>query len=235
MIDIISWIVCARYFHDINDENMITNQSFTLRNRKQAGMLLAEKLINFKNSDAIVVGVPYGGAMVGYHLAEKLNLAFDVVGCKIISHPADTRKTIGSISSDQVVIHDEAYDIPRDYIYHQIVCSQNALKEQQAFYHNGKHDVLVVKNAAVILTGDMVKSADALIASVRTLRSQNPKKIILAASLVTPEALRQLSIEVDEIVSLAIEEDVQPGGIYEENSALRDEDIRGLLLRSLPN
>lgn len=214
---------------------MILNQSFTIRDRKQAGLLLAEKLVRFKNSNAIIVGVPYGGAVVGYHLAEKLNLSFDVIACKPISHPADQRKTIGSVSIDQAVIHDEAFDIPSDYIYHKIVRNQNALKAQEDFYRSGKPWEVKIENAEVIVVGDIVRSADSLVASIRTLRNQKPKKIIVAASIVKPDAMTQLANEVDEIVSLSVEDDVQPGGFYEENTVVRDEDIRDLVLRSFEN
>jgi putative phosphoribosyl transferase len=213
---------------------MILNQSFTIRNRKQAALMLAERLMHLENSRAIIVGVPYGGAVIGYHLAEKLNLTFDIVVCKTIFHP-DHRKTIGSVSIDQVVIHNDDYDIPRDYIYHQIVRNQNVLKAQDYFYRSGKQREINIRNAEVVLVGDVVKSADALIASIRTLRNQNPKRIIVAAPVFTSEAARQLTTEVDEIVSLTTEYEIPSGGFYEERTIVRDEDIRDLIVRSDAN
>jgi predicted phosphoribosyltransferase len=214
---------------------MILHQSFTIRNRKEAGRMLGEKLMWLKNSEASVVGVPYGGAVIGYHLAKILSLSFDVIACKSIPHPADPRKTIGSVSTDQVVIHDEGYDIPRDYIYHQIVRSQRALKAQQAFYRSGKPDELTIENEEVIVVGDILRSADSLIALIRTLRNQKPKKILVAASMVTPDALRQLASEIDEVVFLFVEDTFQPRTLYEEKTIVHDEDIRDLVLRSFPN
>lgn len=211
---------------------MILNQSFTIQDRKQAGLLLAGRLEHFKNSNAIVVGVPYGGAVVGYHLAEKLNLFFDVIACKPLSHPADQRKSIGSVSIDQAVIHDEAFDVPSDYIYHKIVRNKNTLKSQEEFYYSGKPRAVKIENAEVIVVGDTVWSADSLVALIRALRNQRPKKIIVAASIVKTDAMSQLVNEVDEIVSLFVEDDVRPDGFYEENTVVGDEDIRDLVLRS---
>lgn len=235
MIDIISSEFHPFYLHDTNPYGMILNQAFIIPNRKQAALLLADKLMHFRNSGAIIMGVPYGGAVVGYHLAEKLKLHFGVIGCKSIPHPADQRKTIGSINRDQVVIHDEAYDIPRDYIYHQIVSYQNTLKAQHAFYYSSNTDAITVTNADVIMVADTVRCADSLIASIRTLRGQRSNKITLAASMITPDAVIHLASEVDEIVSLSIEEDVPPGGFYEQNSIVRDEDVRAMVLKSLEN
>lgn len=211
---------------------MVLNQALVIRDRRQAGWLLADALMHFRNSNAVVIGIPYGGAVVGYHLAKRLNLSFDVIACKAILHPADERKTIGSVTADQAVIHDDAYDIPRDYVYHQIVLRQNALRSQQAFYHSAKTEIISIADAKVIVVGDIVKSADSLIASIRTLYHQKPKELILAASLVTPDVARQLASEVDEIVSLFTEDDVPPGGFYEEDAIIRDEDIRDLVSKS---
>jgi putative phosphoribosyl transferase len=209
---------------------MTLNQFFTIRDRKQAGLLLAEKLIHLRNSDTVVVGVPYGGAVVGFHLAKTLNLSFDVLACKTIGHPADQRKTIGCVSTDHVVIHDEAHDIPRDFIYHQIVLAQNALKAKQALYYGGSKNEISIQGREVIVVGDTVKNADALMATIKTIATERPTKIVVAAVLISSDAVRVLAAEADEIVSLSVADELEPGGVYEENVIIRDEDIRALLL-----
>lgn len=210
---------------------MILNQPFTIHDRKQAALLLAQKMIRNRNSDALIFGVPYGGAVVGYHLAKKLNLGFDVLACRPIPHPADQRRTIGSVSVDQVV-HDEGYDIPRGYIYHQIMRSQNILDAQQAFYQSARPAEVAVRNKEVIVAGDIVKSADSLLAVIRALRKRKPNKIIVAASAMSPEAMVRLSAEVDEIVCLFTEDSTPSGGFYEEATIIHDEDVKDLLRRS---
>ena len=212
---------------------MILNQSFAIPDRRQAALRLGQKLIRHRNSDSVIFGIPYGGAVVGYNLAKKLSLCFDVIGCRPIPHPADQRRTIGSVSLDQVVLHDEEYDIPRDYIYHQIMRAQNGLKAQEAFYRSARQADVAVSNREVIVAGDIVKSADSLLAAIRTLSKRKPNKIIVAAPVVTPEAMARLSDEVDEIVFLFMEDSVPSGGFYEETAIIRDDDVKDLLYRSV--
>lgn len=212
---------------------MILNQSFTIVDRRQAALLLAQKLSQYRSSNSVVVGILSGGAVVGYNLAKRLGLSFDVIGCRPIVHPADQRRTIGSVSLDQVVLHDEGYDIPRDYIYHQIMRAQNALNAQDSFYASAGRAEVTIGNKEVIVTGDIVRSADSLLAAIRTLRKRKPNKIIVAAPMVTPEAMARLSREVDEIVFLVMEDSIPSGGVYEETTIIRDEDVKDLLHRSV--
>ena len=212
---------------------MILNQSFTIVDRRQAALLLAQKLGQYRSSNSVVVGIPSGGAVVGYNLAKRLGLSFDVIGCRPIAHPADQRRTICSVSLDHVVLHDEGYDIPRDYIYHQIIRAQNALNAQDSFYASAGRAEVTIGNKEVIVTGDIVRSADSLLAAIRTLRKRKANKIIVAAPMVTPEAMVRLSREVDEIVFLVMEDSIPSGGVYEETTIIRDEDVKDLLHRSV--
>ena len=81
---------------DAKAAGMILNQSFAIPDRRQAALRLGQKLIRHRNSDSVIFGIPYGGAVVGYNLAKKLSLCFDVIGCRPIPHPADQRRTIKS-------------------------------------------------------------------------------------------------------------------------------------------
>ena len=73
---------------------MTLNHALSTRSRKEAGVLLAEKLGRHRNSNGIVVAVSKGAAEVGYYLASELRLPLEVVICKEITHPGDTKKTI---------------------------------------------------------------------------------------------------------------------------------------------
>jgi predicted phosphoribosyltransferase len=56
----------------------------TIQDREQAGYLLSKKLMLYKNSNALVVGLGHGGAVVGYHVAHALQLSFAVIPCRKI-------------------------------------------------------------------------------------------------------------------------------------------------------
>jgi putative phosphoribosyl transferase len=211
---------------------MTITQSFSVHNREHAGLLLAEKLRRFKGPKTVVIGASRGGTLIGYHLARALRLPFSVVPCKKINHPANAEKTIGSVSENEVIIHEGAHDIPREYIYRQIVRNQNALKAQQALYKSN-HAYPSAKNKTVIIVGDVLNSADAVLASLRTIKKQKPEKIIVAVPSATPEGIARLLRDADEVVVLKVENNVQQENFYEEHSLIKDEEIKELARRTV--
>jgi putative phosphoribosyl transferase len=211
---------------------MILNQSITIRNRRQAAHLLADKLSAYKNSNAIVVAIPYGGVPVGYQLAKELHLQFDVVPCKKIGHPADSKKSIGSVSVDEVVINEGVEDIPCDYICHQIILNQNALKAQQIFF-NTNTAPLDVKGKTIILVDDVLSNADTVMACLKSIKKHQPEKIIVAAPVATQEAASQLYFKAGDLVLLSVDNNMRAETFYEEHLHIKDEEVRDLILKAM--
>lgn len=210
---------------------MTLNHALSARSRKEAGLCLAKKLCRFENSNSVVVAVSKGAAVVGYYIASELGLPLEVITCKEIIHPGDATKTIGSISADVILLDAEIYDIPRDYIYHQIVLGQNAMRHQQSFY-NSNREALRLNGKAIILVSDVLKSSDALKATLQTLWNRKPREITIAAALASSAALYDLSDQVNEIEVLDIDSNTGEH-FWEDYVPLKDEEVRNLISKSM--
>ncbi|HZB15113.1 MAG TPA: phosphoribosyltransferase family protein [Chryseolinea sp.] len=211
---------------------MTLNHALSTRSRKEAGVLLAEKLGRHRNSNGIVVAVSKGAAEVGYYLASELRLPLEVVICKEITHPGDTKKTIGSISADVVLLNEGTYDIPQDYIYHQIVLGQSAMRHQQSFY-NSNREALNLNGKTIILVIDVLRSSDSLKATLQTIWNRRPREIKIAVAVASPAALQDLSDQVNEIQVLAVDANAKLEQLYEDYVPLNDEEVRNLISTSL--
>jgi putative phosphoribosyl transferase len=177
-----------------------------IRDRTQAGQLLCEKLKSYKDTNAVVVAVPHGGVPVAYPIAQLLNLPLNVIPCKKIRHPANKTKSIGSVSLDEAIVHEQGHDIPQDYIARQIQDQFRLLKEQKEEF--SKNLSTHTKGKIVILVDDRLKTGDTLLASIRSLRKQRPEKIVVAVPVVTLEGVQHIQQEVDDIVYLEMSPDV---------------------------
>lgn len=208
---------------------MILNHELSTSTRKQAGALLAEKLGRFRNSDGVVVAVSKGAAVLGYYLAAKLRIPLEVIICKEIPHPGDRRKTIASISADEICVHAETYDIPQDFIYHQIVLGQSAVRRQQSFYNSNREQLSLV-GKSIILVCDILRSSDSLKASLQAIRNRKPREITIAAALASSAALQDLSDQVNEIEVLAVDATARPEHFFEDYLPLEDDEIRNMIL-----
>lgn len=108
-------------------------------NREEAGNLLAEKLINYKNSkNTIIVAIPRGGVPIGYEIAEKLNLPLEVALSKKIGHPFNKEFAIGAVTLESRILSDEADTVSKEYIEEETERIRNLLKKRVELYYGSK-------------------------------------------------------------------------------------------------
>jgi len=175
------------------------NPVLKFKDRADAAHLLANKLQEFKNKkDVIVVAILAGGVPVGFHLAASLNTSFDIIPCKKINHPAKRGKTIGSVTLNEISIHDDM-DIPGDYTHHQVRQIQNELKARYKLYMQDRKPI-ALRGKTVILVDDRLKTGDTMLACLRSIKKQKPAKIITAVPVTTLAASHQIIAEVDDFI-----------------------------------
>jgi predicted phosphoribosyltransferase len=205
----------------------------TIQDREQAGYLLSKKLMLYKNSNALVVGLGHGGAVVGYHVAHALQLSFAVIPCRKIKHPANSAQTIGSVSMNEVLMLDDTHGIPQDYIYHQILLSRIGIEREFNFYYANKPRP-IIENRTVIIADDVLEEGNAMIACLRSIQKQNPANVVVAIPIVTAAAFRAISLEADDVVFLKKESGNEPvRNIYASLPTVKEEEVRDLLLKSM--
>lgn len=189
---------------------MTRNQPYAITTNKEAAVLLAEKLAHLRDSNGQVIGVSADSIAVAADVAEHLNLPFDVRLCRVIRHPGDFNRTIGSVSEDEVFIREDIADIPRNYIYHQIILNRNAIQAQRKRYANNLENASV-EGKTVIMVADVLHTPDAVIATLSGLRKEKPKAIIIAAVAGTHEVVAELLLSAEDVVVLNIENIIKGG------------------------
>jgi putative phosphoribosyl transferase len=188
----------------INPTFMITTTSMILQNREEGAHLLADRLMEYRNGNTMVVGVGLGGASIGFSLAKELNLPFELVLCRKIEDPGDPNRTIGSVSDCEVLIHNESHDMPQDFLAHQVSKLQYEIKSDLKFLL-GDRAKPSFQNVTVIMVCDLLDNSDKLVAALRSIKAQKPLQIILAAPFVTSQAVTSISDFIDDLVFLRME------------------------------
>ena len=176
------------------------------KDRHEAGIKLAEKLKEYKNSkDAIVLAIPRGGVEVGYEIAKALNVKLEIIVTKKIGLQGDEEFAIGSIGPDKkVMINEETiriYNVPEDYIEGQ---KKEISKEIERRYraYKGKYELQSLKNKIVILTDDGIATGFTTKAAINYIKSQKPKKLILAVPVAPSNLNNEIKKNVDEFICL---------------------------------
>lgn len=198
------------------------------QDRLSAGKKLAEKLIEYKDTNAIVLAIPRGGVPVGKVIAHDLHLPLDIILAKKIGHPLNSEFAIGAVSMDEVYIDDHP-DISREYIERKTDELKTQLLARMKKFRMNKPR-LDLEGKIIIVVDDGIATGNTLLASIKMLRKKNPAKIIVAV----PVAPTRTSAKVREISDQYIclqEVDFFPGvgAFYVDYSEVSDEEVIKIL------
>ena len=152
-----------------------------------------------RKSDTVVIAVE--GNEIAHHLADSMESQFEVMPCKEVKHPADSSKSIGSVSEDEVFIHGNNSNIPGDYIFHQVAALKYDTQSEARTYLKGRNR-LGLAHKTVILVYDHLVNSDSVMACLNRIRKQQPHRILMAVTDAAYSAIRDIAPTVDEIMFL---------------------------------
>jgi putative phosphoribosyl transferase len=205
-------------------------------NRHEAGRVLANQLKSYaNNSEVIVLALPRGGVPVGYEIAKSLFAPLDVFIVRKLGVPGHEELAMGAIASGGVAIFNQdivrALHISEDDIQRVISKESEELKRRELIYrHDSEFPSL--QNKIVILVDDGIATGATMRAAVRTLRQQEPARIIMAIPVAAFSTYQDMAKIVDEIVC-----PLQPlhfyavGLWYEDFSQTTDSEVSELLAK----
>ncbi|WP_035667673.1 phosphoribosyltransferase [Flavobacterium sp. 83] len=203
------------------------------KDRIQAGLLLAEKLKKYQNSNSVILAVPRGGVPIGHEIAKKLHLPLDIVLSKKIGHPYNKEFAIGAISLDSMII-DEHPGVSNTYIDEEITNLRKLLKEKYELYM-GNRKPINIKDKNVILVDDGIATGNTLLASIKMLRKQKPAKIIVAVPVLPYDNVPVFELNTDEFIYLIASKSFRGvGGFYEEFNQVEDDEVIKILSITSP-
>lgn len=176
------------------------------KDRHEAGVKLAEQLKKYRNRDDVVVlAIPRGGVEIGYEVAKSLNANLDIIVTKKIGLPEDDEFAIGSIGPDKKLSLNEetvrTYNVSREYIKEK---TKEIGKEIERRYktYKGNYKLQTLQNKVIILTDDGIATGFTVKSAIDFIRSQAPKKIILAVPVAPADFVKNVDKAVDEFVCL---------------------------------
>lgn len=207
-------------------------------NRVEAGNLLAEKLIEYKdNKDAIIVTIPRGGLPIGYTIAKKLNLPLEIVLSKKIGHPLHKEFAIGAITLQNRILDPSATDVSKVYLEEETERIRALLKQRHQWYYGNKLPLTLV-GKIIIVVDDGVATGNTLISSIELIKQQNPSQIIVALPVSPYSTLKKIETltEVDKVICLLTPENFYAvGQFYEKFNQVSDKEVVRLLKEANAN
>jgi len=205
-----------------------------LRNRSEAGKLLAERLSTYKKfRDVIVLALPRGGVPVGFEIAQALDAPLDVFLVRKLGVPGFPQIALGAIASGGVHYLDHelvaALHVPSAAVEQVVAREREELERREEIYRAGRPP-LHLEGRTVILVDDGVATGASMYVVIAALRRLKPGRIVVAAPVAPMCTYQELRICADDVVCLRMPEDFRPlSSFYEDLAQVSDSEVCRLL------
>jgi putative phosphoribosyl transferase len=177
----------------------------SFHDRADAGRRLADRLTAWRGQDVVVLGLPRGGVPVAAEIAVVLGAPLDVVVVRKLGVPFHRELAMGAIGEGDVVVIDDvvvrsagvdAGDIAK------VEAQERSELERRSALFRAARDRVSVAGRAAIVVDDGIATGSTMRAACRVVRAQGATRLIVAAPVGSPDAVRRLTGEADEVVCL---------------------------------
>jgi predicted phosphoribosyltransferase len=198
-------------------------------NRLEAGRQLAEALIAYRGSDAVVFGLARGGVVVGYAVAEALGLPLQAIVVRKIGAPRNPELALGAVSETGALWLDpftvQETGASEQYLEAETAAKQAEAKERRERYAIGPELGVVANRPAIVVDDGIATGATALVA-VKSVRDLGAAGVVLATPVASSHAAWLLERRVDRLVTLATPKRFVAVGLhYEDFDQVSDEEV----------
>lgn len=171
--------------------------------REDAGIQLAEALEKFKDKDAIVLGIPRGGAVTAYYVASFLNAEFSLLIARKLGHPANPEYAIGAVAEDGTV------HLNKDALFEVNKAQIDAAVEKQKMEIQRRIEILrkgepmpPLKDKVVIIVDDGIATGATVFAAIKMCKKQGAARIVVGAPVSGVGKINELKKFADEVIIL---------------------------------
>lgn len=184
----------------------MANHPQRLKNRVQAGKLLAQALATYAgNPDAIVLALPRGGVPVGFAVASELGLDLDILLVRKLGLPGHEEYAMGAIGAGGIRVLQE--DVVRMHRVPPQAIEEVSRRELQEIdrrdrQYRGGRPPLQLGGKVAILVDDGLATGSTMRAAVRIARKLGATRVVAAVPVGAPDTCASLSAEVDEMICL---------------------------------
>lgn len=207
------------------------NKNF--KDRKDAGNQLGKALEEYKNKNALILGVPRGGVEVGYYVAKHLNAELSTVVTKKLPYPGQEELGFGSMAEDGSVFISERIrsEMTKDQLEKIIDRQMQEIERRVKLYRKGK-PAPDMKDRVVILVDDGIAAGTSLVPAVDMCKKRGACKVIVAAPVAGTDKPKELKRIDDYVILERPEFFYSIGQVYDDFGSLEDKEVIEILKKA---
>jgi len=202
------------------------------KNREHAAHLLAQRLIAYRGTKPLVLGIPRGAVPMAKIIADALEGELDVVLVRKLGAPGQPELAIGSVDESghlYVSAYARQLEIGDAYIQAEKEEQLKTLRDRRLLYTPHLPPIEPTGRIVIVVENGIATGAT-MIAALRAVRARRPRKLIAAVAVAPPETLEAIAREADETVCLETPEVFYAvGAFFEDFSQVSDEEVIAIL------
>ena len=205
------------------------------KDRQEAGIVLGEQLKEYANqADLIVLALPRGGVPVAFEVAKSLGAPLDVFIVRKLGVPGQEELAFGAIASGGVRVLNEdlvnALRLPQGAISRVAMHEQAELDRREKTFRDDRPPP-DVRDKTVILVDDGLATGATMRAAVKALKTQQPKRIIVAVPVASKQACDEFREPADvwAVCAVTPEPFYGVGMWYRDFEQTTDDEVKALL------
>lgn len=205
------------------------------RDRAEAARQLARRLHAYGGTNPLILAIPRGAVPMGAIIADILEGELDVVLVHKLSAPGLPELAVGAIDEKGNVYLVNSWtqlgfrsaDLEKEK-----GIQLEVLRDKRRVFGQGRA-LMDANERIAIIVDDGIATGSTMVAAVRSVRAMKPKKLVVAVPVASPEALRKILAEADEVVCLHAPAFFRAvGEFFEDFSQVSDEDVANTLERT---
>ena len=207
------------------------------RDRREAGLTLATKLLKYAGKPGVLVlALPRGGVPVGFEVARALRAPLDIFVVRKIGVPNHDELALGATASGNVRVINreivESFGINAEVVENAAAREEREVEERERHYRDAREPA-AVKGKILILVDDGLATGSTMRAAVTALKQRGPARLIVAVPVAARETCAEFADEVDETVCAETPEPFYAvGEWYEDFSQTSEAEVCALLRRA---
>lgn len=195
------------------------------KDRKEAGEKLAEELSEYKDKNAIVLGVPKGGIEVAFHVAKQLHADLSIAFSQKLPFAGYNEYGFGALCEEDIVYLAHVPPAMTAELLTELINVKKMEIEKQVRRFRNNKPLPAMEDRIVILVCDAIVNGVVLVPLIRMCKKKKAGLVVVAAPLSCKEPDRALN-EADKIVVMHRPSHFRSGeACYEDFAEPTDEEI----------
>lgn len=191
------------------------------------GELILKTHPDFKNNaDVIVLALPRGGVPIGFEIAKKLNVKFDLIVAHKLGAPGNPEFAIGAVAEDGscYINQNETTFVSKDYLENEKKRQLKEIKQRIKKYRLGR-PLPDLKGKTVILADDGIATGNTMKAAVCLAKNASSRSVIVAAPVMPEDTFLSLKKEAEVMCLDKPYPFIAIGRFYQNFNQLTDEEV----------